>query len=118
MWRELFKLEKVPICPFMNQTIKLPYLDNMMGVYTKVFPSFPQKCPVLTGPYYMRNVSNAQYDLFKDTFLTNFGSLQINGEYKIDFGVFSMRDKDIFSWMIKVEVDSDTVGWGGKKMRK
>lgn len=102
----------------MNQTIKLPYLDNMMSVYAEVFPAFPQKCPVLTGPYYMRNVSNAQYDLFKDTFLSNSGSLQFNGEYKIDFGVFSMRDKDIFNFMIKVEVDSDRAGWGEKNIEE
>lgn len=105
MWRELFKLEKVPICQFMNRSINLPYLDNMMDVYVKVFPTFPRTCPVLTGPYYMRNVTNADYDHLKDIFISNFGGLHINGVYKLDFYVFSARDEDIYSLMMQMEVD-------------
>lgn len=105
LWRELFKLEKIPICQFMNRTVRLPYLDNVMDAYEEAFPSFPHRCPIFAGSYYLRNVTNAKFDLIKDTFANNFESLKSNGIYKTAVSVYSSKDSDIFTLTLQTEVD-------------
>lgn len=109
-WREIFKLEKVPVCLFFNRSIRLPYAENMVDAYVKAFPQFPSACPILAGEYYMRNIPNGDYDVLKDTFLSNFGGIPGNGEYKIEYKIFSTRDDNIFSITVKAEVDTNGSG--------
>lgn len=105
MWREVFKLEKIPICQFMNRTLRLPYLDNVMDAFEEAFPTFPHRCPLTAGSYYLRNVTNAKFNLIKDTFSNNFGSLQSSGIYKTELSLFSTRDRDIFTLIVQDEVN-------------
>lgn len=103
MWRELLKFDKIPICKFLDNAIRLPYFDNLLSAYQQAFPTFPTSCPILASPYYIRNMSNGDYDIMKETFLNNFGGLP-NGEYKILLNVFSFKDPNIYtiSWQVEI----------------
>lgn len=99
----MLKLDKIPVCQFLDNTIKLPYWDNMIDAYRQVLPTFPQKCPIAAGPYYVRNITNGNYDIIKDTFLGNFGTVQ-NGQYRIFVNLYSLKDPNMFtiSWQLEI----------------
>lgn len=105
LWRDLLKFEKVPVCQFLNRAIKLPYLENVIEYYQSILSTFPHSCPILAGSYYMRNISNGQYDGFKDMIMRNFGGMQ-NGFYKGVLKMHSVKDDNIFTAIWQAEIDS------------
>lgn len=113
-WREVFKLEKIPFCLFLNRSISLPYLDDLVDGFIKTFPMMPHRCPILTGSYYMQNISNGEYESVRDRvmmFIENFGGMSFkNGIYKHELKIFSVKDQNIYTLTWQVEFNLNGSG--------